>query len=91
MAVWKYLASHSQGGGLEDDCCCMSRKISRYAGIPASYVRTKICLDVFAERGLIDLRQTGRTVHITLTSGGRKVDLDDSRIIMRLKKLKAGD
>ena len=91
VAVWKYLASHSRDGGIEDDCCCMSRKISRYAGIPASYVRTKICLDVFAEQGLIDLRQTGRTVHITLTSGGRKVDLEDSRIIMRLKQLKAGD
>ncbi len=91
VAVWRYLASHSRDGGLEDDCCCMSRKISRYAGIPASFVRTKICLDVFAEQGLIDLRQTGRTVHITLTSGGRKVNLDGSRILMRLKQLKAGD
>ena len=69
----------------------MSRKISRYAGIPASFVRTKICLDVFAEQGLIRLRQSGQTIHITLTSGGRKVDLEDSRIIMRLKQLKAGD
>ena len=69
----------------------MSRKISRYAGIPASFVRTRICLDVFAEQGLIDLRQSGRTISITLTSGGRKVDLDGSRIIMRLKQLKAGD
>ena len=69
----------------------MSRKIARYAGIPASFVRTKICLDVFAEQGLIDLRQTGQTIHITLMSGNRKVNLDDSRIILRLKQLKAGD
>ena len=25
VAVWRYLASHCQGGGIEDDCCCMSR------------------------------------------------------------------
>ncbi len=91
VAVWRYLAANCRDGGIEDDCCCMSRKISRYAGIPASFVRTKICLDVFAEQGLIRLRQTGRTVQITLTAGKRKVDLDDSRIIMRLKQLKAGD
>ena len=91
VAVWRYLASHCQGGGIEDDCCCMSRKISRYAGIPASFARTRICLDVFAEQGLIDLRQRGRTVQITLTSGGRKVNLDASRILTRLRQLKAGD
>ena len=91
VAVWRYLASHCRSGAIEEDCCCMSRKISRYAGIPASFVRTRICLDVFAEQGLIDLRQSGRTISITLTSGGRKVDLDGSRIIMRLKQLKAGD
>ncbi|MCI8525694.1 MAG: single-stranded-DNA-specific exonuclease RecJ [Oscillospiraceae bacterium] len=91
VAVWRYLASHSQCGELEDECGCMSRKISRYAGIPASFVRTQICLDVFAEQGLISLRQTGRTIHITLTSGGRKADLDASRILMRLKQQKAGD
>ena len=69
----------------------MSRKISRFAGIPASFVRTKICLDVFAEQGLIALRQSGQTIHITLTSAGRKADLDASRILMRLKQRKAGD
>lgn len=91
VAVWRYLTSHSQDGSITEECCCMSRKIARYAGIPASFVRTKICLDVFAEQGLIDLRQTGQTIHITLMSGNRKVNLDDSRIILRLKQLKAGD
>ena len=91
VAVWRYLTSHCRGDVLMEDCCCMSRKISRFAGIPASFVRTRICLDVFAEQGLIRLQQSGQTIHITLTSGGRKVDLDESRILMRLKQLKAGD
>lgn len=91
VAVWRYLVSHSRGGDLLEDCGCMCRKISRSSGIPASFVRTRVCLDVFAEQGLISLQQQGQAIHITLTPDGRKVDLDESRIIMRLKKFKAGD
>jgi len=91
IAVWRYLVSHGADGGLFDDCGCMCRKISRSTGVPASLLRTRICLDVFAEQGLISLQQQGQSVRITLTSDGRKVDLDESRILIRLRKFKAGD
>jgi len=91
IAVWRYLVSHSAGGDLLEDCGCMCRQISRCSGIPASFLRTRICLDVFAEQGLISMQQQGQAVHITLTSDGRKIDLDESRILSRLRKFKAGD
>lgn len=91
VAVWRYLVANAKEGGLLEDCALMSRKISRCAGIPASLMRTKICLDVFAEQGLITLREQGQAIQITLTADGRKVDLDGSRILGRLKQQKAGD
>ena len=57
------------------------------AGTAEQPARTQLCLDVFAERGLIALRRAGRRVQITLTSDGTKVDLERSEIIIRLKRL----
>ena len=40
---------------------------------------------------MLSLSEHQRLLHITLTSDGRKVDLDQSAIIRRLKEQKAGD
>jgi len=91
VAVWRYLLAHARDGRLEDECARMSRSISLRTGVPASSARTRVCLDVFAEQGLIDLRPAGRALRITLTSDGHKVDLEKSGIVMRLKRIKAGE
>ncbi len=91
VALWRYLVAHSRGGVVDDTCTCLSRKVSRYAGTPCRPGRTRICLDVFHELGLLSLSEHQRLLHITLTSDGRKVDLDQSAIIRRLKEQKAGD
>lgn len=54
-------------------------------------IRMKLCLDVFAEQGLIALEHQAQRLSITLTAQGRKVDLEESRILRRLKEKKAGD
>jgi len=91
VSLWRYLMSHSQDGVLEDTYTCLSRKVSRYAGTDCRPARSRICLDVFDELGLLMLREHQGRLHITLTSDGRKVDLDQSSIIQRLKSRKAGE
>jgi single-stranded-DNA-specific exonuclease len=85
-AVWRYLRSHSPEGSLTDEFTVLSRKIARSAGLPVSFVRTKVCLDVLEERGLIEMHVGSRTIDITLTPGPEKVDLQNSAILLRLRK-----
>ncbi len=87
VALWRYLLANARSGCLQDDCDHLSRSVSARAGTAEQPARTQLCLDVFAERGLIALRRAGRRVQITLTSDGTKVDLERSEIIIRLKRL----
>ena len=89
VALWRYLSA--QTGEICDDCGALREKLSRYAGVPASMIRMELCLDVFAEQGLIALEHRAQRLSITLTAQGRKVDLEESRILRRLKEKKAGD
>ena len=91
VAVWRYLVAQSKQGALSEDCGCLSRQIARFSGLPPSLLRTKICLDVFCERGLIQMQQKQHNIHITLTAGDEKVDLEHSQILIRLNKYKAGE
>ncbi len=90
VALWRYLLANARGGRLEDDWGSLSRAVSRGSGAPDSLIRTRICLDVFAEQGLIDLRFSGRVLRVTITSDGRKVDLNKSQTMRRLYKMKGG-
>ena len=66
-AVWRYLSANSIHGSLMDEFTVLSRKIARSAGMPVSFVRTRICLDVLAERGLIRMEsgQHALVIHLT--------------------------
>ena len=89
-AVWRYLAAFSQDGVLTEELGCLSRKISRCAKLPLSAGKTRICLDVLAEQGLLQLEQRPKSLYIRLCADGRKVDLEKSPILIHLKKQKAG-
>ncbi len=90
VAVWRYLIANSQDSRLQENFPCMGRKISRGAAQSLSLSRTRICLDVFAEQGLIELKTTRRCCEIRITSDGRKVDLDASPIVIALRAAKGG-
>ena len=85
-AVWRYLSAHASGGNLTDEISVLSRKITRSGGIPVSFIRTRVCLDVLEERGLIQMEQGPHGVYIKLTPGSQKVDLQNSAIILRLRR-----
>ncbi len=88
VAVWRYLMANHHEGLLQEDFLCMSRKIARGAGLPITAARARVCLDVFAERGLIELQCSPKLYRIRIVSDGRKVDLDESPIVRRLRAAK---
>lgn len=85
-AVWRYLSAHAAGGNLTDEISVLSRKITRSGGVPVSFIRTRVCLDVLEERGLIQMEQGPHGVYIKLTPGPQKVDLQNSTILLRLRR-----
>ncbi len=86
VALWRYLNSRKTDSVLQETGDCLSRKVARYSGIACRPCRTRICLDVFHELGLLDLQEHQQLIEITLTSDGRKVDLERSLILKRLNK-----
>lgn len=90
VAVWRYLSAFCQDEQLAEELGCLSRKISRCTGLALSPAKTRVCLDVFAEQGLLQLEQRPKALHIRLCAGGRKVDLEQSPILIHLKEQKAG-
>lgn len=90
-AVWRYLSANAREGALMDEFSVLARKIARSANLPCSFARIRVCLDVLAERGLIELEPNPRTIYIKLTPGPGKVDLQSSAILIRLRKQKEGD
>ena len=90
VAVWRYLSAFCRDEQLAEELGCLSRKISRCTGLALSPAKTRVCLDVFAEQGLLQLEQRPKALHIRLCADGRKVDLEQSPILIHLKKQKAG-
>lgn len=89
VAIWRYLSANAADGGLQEEFSCLYRKMIRASGMPISMARARICLDVFDEQGLIRLQKQQRSLNILLTSDGRKVDLDNSDIIKKLKRIRS--
>ena len=85
VAVWRYLIANSRENRLQENFQCMSRKIARSAARDLTLSRARICLDVFAEQGLIQLQCNPRYYTIRITADTRKVDLNASPIVMRLR------
>ena len=56
-------------------------------GLREAYTRTMICLEVFHERGLLRLEQSTGHLRIDLNHVDGKVDLEDSYILKKLRKL----
>ena len=88
VAVWRYLIANSRDDRLQENFACMGRKIARGAAESLTLSKARICLDVFAEQGLIELHASRRCCQIRLTSDGHKVDLDASPIVKALRAAK---
>ncbi len=88
VALWRYLQRESAGRpGVEDTAARIARGTARATGQRETLAHTLLCLDVFAERGLICLSQNRDNLFISFNQVEEKVDLDDSAILRRLRAI----
>ena len=85
--VWRYLAS-VPGGVIEESPMCLCRKIVRWSAAPLSLGRMLVCLDIFADVGLLEIRRMNKYISIRLTPGSGKADLTQSQTMQRLLQTK---
>ena len=85
--LWRWLEHQSAGGGpVEDTLVRITRGAARRGGRQEVPARTMLCLEVFQERGLIDLREHTGRMQITIRRQEHKVDLEASEILRRLRR-----
>ena len=85
--VWRYLAS-VPGKDIEEVPICLCRKIVRWSGTGLSLAQLMVCLDIFADVGLLQTRHLHKYITIRLTPGAGKADLTQSRTMQKLLHLK---
>ena len=50
-------------------------------------MRTQVCLEVFHDRGLIQVEKAADHLRIQVGDGGEKVDLEEAEIMKELRRL----
>ena len=87
VALWRYLQRQCAGRPfMEDTAARIARGAARDLGQRETLTHTLLCLDVFAERGLIQLRRRCDSLSISINPVEGKVDLEASPILRRLKQ-----
>ena len=86
--LWRWLERQSiHSAVVEDTPARIARNVSRTPGagreVPA---RTMLCLDVLAERGLIQINTRVDRLQITINRVEKKVDLEQSGILIKLRE-----
>ncbi len=85
--LWRYLKNRSAGQRVEENSLRLAKNVASATGLREAYTRTMICLEVFHERGLLRLEQSTGHLRIDLNHVEGKVDLEDSYILKKLRKL----
>ena len=80
--VWRYLAAAA--GPLQESPVCLCRKIVRWSGRPLDLGQLMVCLDIFADVGLLQLYRQHKNMTIVLTAGPGKADLSASATMQTL-------
>ena len=84
-ALWRWLVHQSsQCTVVEDTLPHIARGVSRRSGTREVPARTRLCLEVFEERGLIHLHERSDRIQITLCQVEHKVNLEASELMIRL-------
>lgn len=86
VMLWRYLARQGPAP-LEEAPTILVEHLSTATGSHRPYGRTMVCLEVLHERGLIDLRSTERQLRVSIRPSGDKVNLEESEVLLRLKRL----
>ena len=84
--VWRYLAASP--ADIEESPICLCRKIVRWTGRPLSLGQMMTCLDIFRDVELLEVQRVHKNLHIHLTPGNTKADLNNSQTMQRLLQVK---
>jgi len=85
-SLWRYLTSC--GGVAEESAESMAQNAARLSKLPPSVTRTRICLDVLEECGLVHLEQRGARLRVrSRARTGAKMDLEQTNLMRRLRKM----
>ena len=91
VALWRYISANAAKNELQEEPGCFSRKLRRMVGQDYSCGKLRICLDIFAEQGLLSVQNVQKTVKITLLDVATKVDLEQSPLLLRLRRQRNGE
>jgi len=84
--VWRYLACCQ--GTIEESPMCLCRKIVRRTGRPMSLGQLMACLDIFRDVQLLHLERRHKYIAISLNNSGEKADLNQSKTMQLLLRVK---
>ena len=86
--LWRYLRSQTAHTSIvEVETVQLSQGVARAFGQREVYGRTLVCLEVMDELELIRVEQRDRRLAITVNTVEGKVDLEQSRLMRRLREL----
>lgn len=87
--LWRYLAQ--QASPIRESPMCLCRKAVRRSGRALSLSQMMVCLDVFAEAGLLRLERQRKDLFITLALPQEKKHLELTKTMMELIRLKGSE
>jgi single-stranded-DNA-specific exonuclease len=87
--IWRYLKGHAAENRLEETICRLTHCIARTYGLRGTVTRTRMCLEVLEECGLIELQCKSDHVQILMLDAEKKVDLEKSRVMRSLREMTA--
>ncbi len=87
VRAWRLLEREAVNGVLTGAELPLLRRVAAELTGTDCFLRAQVCLDVFEERGLLTVRRGDGTVTLHLTSGGKKVELEESRHVKRLRDI----
>ena len=91
VAVWRTLERLLPPSGTEVlPYLPLMRTISAHIGKTEPFLRSALCLEVFAERGLLNLQHDGDRITLCRCDDGKKVRLEDSPYILRVQRIGNG-
>jgi len=85
--VWRYLSTCGENP-IQQTPMCICRKLVRWTGQPMSLDKLLVCLDVFADVGLMKVQRLHKYITISLIHREGKADLTESQTMKRLYAVK---
>ena len=87
VRAWRALQRAVPDGTVSVAYLPLLRTLSAALGGADPFLRSALCLEIFSERGLLASRRTDQHVELQLTDRGKKVDLEQSVYLQRLRDI----